>query len=604
MKETFRRNKLALAMAAALGGAALLSSPVQAVNLAEDGLGDLLIFPYYTSRGGWDTQLNITNTSSVAAVAFKIRMREALNSRDVLDFIVILSPNDVWTATITAAPTGGARLVTRDKSCTVPELPLLNAEGLRGQNFFNAGYTGVSADTGPTGIDRTTEGYIEVIQMGHTFGTYLYESVLTTTPPSLGAVIAPTDAAAVIPSTATNIFALTKHNNVGDNQARPTCGSALRAALNPASPAPGNLYNPPLNIDVLRQFGEPINVLKGNYSLVNAAGGVAAAGTAVTLANFFNLTTVDGPGGPASATVPGSTPVPGATPPGGPANQLLAGRASLLFAAGGLLPNLDQVYPPVGFIRPDTPGQGVSGLQIGAGFTRPMDAVSFVLTRSAAVNQWSVNPGFGARTAWVVTFPTKKFYTDQAVNANDPNASLAPFINGQNTGYGAAVGEQLTAGIPPFANLVRADSDAGKVFGACNEVGFKLWDREEFTDTTPAGFSPPTAGTSTSLCYETNVISFGQFNLLSSKPANAQGTGGPLVNVSSANLPANTGWLRLVLDQDPAASSSTVSPLRGLPTVGFAITRRAVGAIDSNFATLWDHAYERSLGSQGGITSP
>jgi hypothetical protein len=55
--------------------------------------------------------------------AVKVRFIEALDSQEVLDFNLYLSPNDVWAGVITANPNGdGAIIRTADTSCTVPEL--------------------------------------------------------------------------------------------------------------------------------------------------------------------------------------------------------------------------------------------------------------------------------------------------------------------------------------------------------------------------------------------------------------------------------------------------------------------------------------------------
>jgi hypothetical protein len=46
------------------------------------------------------------------------------------------------------------------------------------------------------------------------------------------------------------------------------------------------------------------------------------------------------------------------------------------------------------------------------------DAVSFVLARTNVINQWALNTdatnGWITASDWVVTFPTKRFYTDQS----------------------------------------------------------------------------------------------------------------------------------------------------------------------------------------------
>jgi hypothetical protein len=62
-------------------------------------LGDVLIFPYYTVRDGFQTTLTFVNTSD-NFLAVKFRFMEGYNSRDVLDFNVVMSPYDVYTGVV------------------------------------------------------------------------------------------------------------------------------------------------------------------------------------------------------------------------------------------------------------------------------------------------------------------------------------------------------------------------------------------------------------------------------------------------------------------------------------------------------------------------
>jgi len=156
----FKKKSLCAALAGigALGAA----GAAQAVNLNPDGLGQVLIYPYYTTRtdasgNEFNSLLSVVNsTASVKAV--KVRFLEGKNSREVLDFNLFLSPKDVWTAGI--VPMGdGAGVMTQDVSCTIPAIPAA------GKAFVNFAYTGGGDDGAGTGLDRTTEGYVEIIEM-------------------------------------------------------------------------------------------------------------------------------------------------------------------------------------------------------------------------------------------------------------------------------------------------------------------------------------------------------------------------------------------------------------------------------------------------------
>ena len=76
--------------------------------------------PYFNTQGTNATLLNITNTDTVNGKAMKVRFRGGANSDDVFDFQLYLSPGDVWTANIAAGSTGVSRMLTSDKSCTLP----------------------------------------------------------------------------------------------------------------------------------------------------------------------------------------------------------------------------------------------------------------------------------------------------------------------------------------------------------------------------------------------------------------------------------------------------------------------------------------------------
>lgn len=148
--KTFTKKALGAAIAASsLMGAA------SAVNVNHDGIGEVLIYPYYTVRGGNVTLLSVVNTTN-RAKAVKVRFLEGKNTAEVLDFNLFLSARDVWTAAVIATADGAA-LVTADKSCTNPRIPAA------GVAFRNAAYSGDVAALRT--LDRTREGYIEMIEM-------------------------------------------------------------------------------------------------------------------------------------------------------------------------------------------------------------------------------------------------------------------------------------------------------------------------------------------------------------------------------------------------------------------------------------------------------
>ena len=150
---TFKQKALFSALAGA--GALAMAGAANAVYVNPDGLGQALIYPYYTVRNGNVTLLSVVNTTDQAK-AVKVRFLEGKNSQEVLDFNLFLSAKDVWTGAV--IPTSdGAAVVTADKSCTNPKIPTAGA-AFRNFLFLN---DAPSLQT----LDRTREGYVEMLEM-------------------------------------------------------------------------------------------------------------------------------------------------------------------------------------------------------------------------------------------------------------------------------------------------------------------------------------------------------------------------------------------------------------------------------------------------------
>jgi hypothetical protein len=157
---TFNKKSLCVALAAAgtLGAAGV----AQAVNVSADGLGQVLIYPYYTVRNdnngnAYNTLMSVVNTTS-STKAVRVRFREGRNSVEVLDFNVFLSPFDVWTSSITPTSAGGAQITTSDRSCTIPSF---YSNGVAQQVPFRT----ITFESGDNSAARTSEGYFEIFEM-------------------------------------------------------------------------------------------------------------------------------------------------------------------------------------------------------------------------------------------------------------------------------------------------------------------------------------------------------------------------------------------------------------------------------------------------------
>jgi hypothetical protein len=185
------KTAIALAVAMIFGE----SSAAHAVYLNPRGTGQVLIFPYYTVNSGYNTLFSIINTTA-SGKALKLRFHEAYDGRAVLEFNVYLSPFDVWTGAL--GPDGDAAdapaaLLTTDNGCTDPAFPVTPGGQPALVDFRDPDFTGANSDGGPTGLDRTREGHLDVIEMGEIVqgsNTYISITHVNGVPPGCAQVVA------------------------------------------------------------------------------------------------------------------------------------------------------------------------------------------------------------------------------------------------------------------------------------------------------------------------------------------------------------------------------------------------------------------------------
>ncbi|MBL8495360.1 MAG: hypothetical protein JNM37_14065 [Rhodocyclaceae bacterium] len=361
-----RKKVVTLAVASALGGVAMMSAPAHAMNLAQDGKGEVLLFPYYTVKNGFDTLLSVVNTSDRTTL-FKIRFREARNSREVRDFNVALSPHDVWTGGVTVNG-GGALFRTFDKSCTSPDKDQWTAgpSGSFQVDFTAIGYNGSDPlypyDNGGQDAGRVQEGYLEIIEMAH---STVPESSITS---------------------ASVIEFATQHVS-----GTPRACATFDAAFND----PTNLVNSTTGSGVFSTFTAPANVLVGSATLINIASGQAYEATPTAVQAFQDTSTILFP--------PGDNRPSLATGEAAPtAYQFLNSNANL-GTTGQTATAITEVVVPAS-----------------------VEAVSALLSADSLINEYASGSTdtSSAKTSWVVTFPTKHHYTDEGLTAAQP-----PFAN-------------------------------------------------------------------------------------------------------------------------------------------------------------------------------
>jgi hypothetical protein len=209
-----------------------------------------------------------------------------------------------------------------------------------------------------------------------------------------------------------------------------------------------------------------------------------------------------------------------------------------------------------------------------------IDAVSSVFMHSALVNEYALDEALLAETEWVVTFPTKRSYVDQA-------------------SLGAA------APIQPFTRrFPQAGTSTPAAGRACVDVGLQIFDREERRPG-PGGidFSPPPPdAVGPQLCFESQVITFDQSErAIANDPSLLLGSR-LYTNIQAADFGFENGWLKLNFASEIAHElrvSNEGNRFRGLPATGFSISRyinaNAAPGTLANYSGLWKHRGERLI---------
>jgi hypothetical protein len=179
-----------------------------------------------------------------------------------------------------------------------------------------------------------------------------------------------------------------------------------------------------------------------------------------------------------------------------------------------------------------------------------IDAVSAVLMHSALDNEYITATDLFAGTDWVVTFPTKRFHLA---------SRLRPFTR-LFTGPGTTSPGTTTA------------------LNSCDVVTPTIFGREEEQKVGSIDFSPEPAGSTTTLCMETNVIRFGTNASADVLKSLAYPTG-LARTIASTDIFTN-GWMRLTF-----TPSGTVTNFADIvPTVGTTIGDGVFDGFEDNTA--------------------
>jgi hypothetical protein len=99
------------------------------VSTAANGKGDLLVYPVYLAASGLETQITVINTSLTQSVVAKVVVRSKVYSQELLDFLIYLSPTDMWIGTLKHGANGPIMFSTDLSGPTLtPGQPLVSAK--------------------------------------------------------------------------------------------------------------------------------------------------------------------------------------------------------------------------------------------------------------------------------------------------------------------------------------------------------------------------------------------------------------------------------------------------------------------------------------------
>lgn len=563
----FQKIGVAAAVASVAAGAV-----AQQVSRSETG--DLAIIPYYTVKDGINTGMHIINTTDSTQV-IKVRLRRGTDSKDALDFNLVMSPRDEWTANIGAGGANGVVVTTNDNTCTVPEFP----EG--------------GAEMPSTFAEGATEGYVEVIAMAETVAETSHMALAAKHQDATGA---PLSCAIVRQNFYRVMDADVADGNVRGTHTSELASSGVCTGVN-TSTLLGNDVASALgvcvagtaqNISTMQDSDD--NALKVSFMLTDPNGGLEAGDNAVMVEGFSG-------------------------------DAMMTNQQPLSFGTDGLL-NYDALnfeLPNLAYgAYPSASGRTGTNTTDGTKW----DGVADALDADSIMNDWA---GFATEDGtvdadWVVTLPGQYVMVDPICDIyttySEANATAAAAC------ASTAAAAYLAAGADQnqLPLLVASNVDGGALIQGSN---MNLWDREEMplageeTPPTPEdpdlGFSPGGSSGDPAdpdinvvLPYEVNVIAFGEDGADSAVMSDLKLTVTPPATY-------DRGWARLDIESTNAAPAVwnigavadgadvlTVDGANGMFTpvadatdtavVGFAVWQRSFADQAGNYGRMIEHS--------------
>jgi len=361
-----KKNLLSLAVAASVAGSAAAYAQDGAMSVNADKTGSVILFPYFNAENGNTSSFHVVNTTAESK-AIKVRFLEFVNSYEILDFNLYLSPYDHFAFGVIKNPDGGGgALITSDNSCTVPALgspngafpgsTTENADGsiTRIQPFVDYLYEEYDANVD---IERTHMGHIEIIEMG---------------------VV--TDDAGIVTQTGAQLYFWESFLTHGADGVPLACSELEK------SWADGKWAE-----DADSGITAPSGGLYGLSYLLNVEDAAAFGFEPTAIDGFWPDPAFDGDWN--AHTDPGDT-----------------------------LPNLNNA-DVVAVVRDNISTTNYTT----ATFDSGVEAVSGILMSDRVMNDVIVDAAVGAQTDWVITFPTKRYHVDPLLAG--AAAPVAPFTD-------------------------------------------------------------------------------------------------------------------------------------------------------------------------------
>lgn len=415
-------NKPKLAVAA--GGLA------QNLTLQSQGIGHVLVVPYFTTQGQNHTLLNIVNTDTVNGKAVKLRYRGAANSDDVFDITVYLSPGDVWSADVSVDAEGFSRLETSDNSCTLPSKQEI-------KDAFNGRFKTGRLDAGNK--DGTREGYIEILNT---------------------ADIRPTRWGFVGENP---LYTAIKHVN----GVAPCTQSVMAAQENPLVAVPGSPNSPRV-----RGYSWPTGGLMANWAIVDMSKTASFSGEALAVRAERGGFNAAGRlvWAPQTESMVDYTSAVNLT-----ADPLF--RNNVVKAQSQDFPDLSTPYIETATLAAPTGNGAPSKFPLVQART-----LSAALATTNVINEYLTDAKIGFETDWVFSMPTRRYAV--AVNYGGTgslswNTAAASVVNGLwiNGGNPAAAGDTWVDN--NFFSAANVDYVAEGKRACAYAAGIQAFDREE-----------------------------------------------------------------------------------------------------------------------------